>query len=310
MIAWLTGAETYRSDRSLEISRWTAAVQRELHAELHLAADKRLAFEFLDLASAVIPSEFETRAMGSGDAEAFADILLECVFNFVGALKLPRAAERFAFVATGAVTRPFLVRRTAQALEVTMLALYGDYRQAPGSQFRSLQLCATVRRTNSAVLEQIRNSRYDLRLPSAAQCTAVLLANHFAPLGDAGGIERIPTNLHAVDALVDRIAQNVHAIGSGAALTGLLYLYLCDAANIAVCNDLLEEAVSFADRLTAVNCGEELARLAARVSKYMGRLRNCNVSPPDLVVIVREIARVLFGAAAREPSRSYAPLAT
>jgi hypothetical protein len=297
MIAWLTGAQTSCSDRSLAISAWTLAVERELHAELHLASDKRLAFEFLDLATAVIPSEFEARLMGDGgDAEAFADILLECVFNFIGALKLPRAAERFVFVATGAVTRPFLVRRTAQTLEVTMLALYARHDQLRGAQLRSHQLCATIRRSDTSVLEQIRNSCYDLRLPSAAQCTVMLLANHFAaPLGDTGHLS-IPANLQSVDLLVDRIQQHVHSIGTGAALTGLFYLYLCDAGNIGVCNDLLEEAVSFADRLTATNCGEELARLAVRVGKYIARLRRCVVSSSDLVVIVRDIARALFGA--------------
>ncbi len=96
-------------------------------------------------------------------------------------------------------------------------------------------------------------------------------------------------------------SQALLAQQSGTALTGLLQLYLCDTANISTCNDLLEEAATFAERLDDNNSSEELARLTSELCKYTPKLRGCSLNVPQLVAMVRDIARALFGADAGKP---------
>lgn len=283
MIAWFTGAES----PSVPIAQWTAVLEHELRAELNLRADQSLGIEFIDLPSAVLPSEFEDEAV------------LEAIFNFVSALRLPAAANRFLFIVTGASTHLVLVRRTAQTVDVSTLAL--ERHTGRAQALRALQCKAACRRTGLLVVEQVSSSRFDLRQPSAAQCMAALLGDHFRlpvtaqrlamPL-----VERIAAERAELDSLIAALARERAALSNGRALTGLCHLYLCDATNIAVCNDLIEEAIRFAERLDDRNGAEELARLAALAVRYVPRLRNCSTTPHQLVAIVRDIARQLFGA--------------
>jgi hypothetical protein len=285
MFAWLAGGE--RADASVPIAQWTAVLEHELRAEMNLRDDQSLGIEFIDLPSTVVPSEFDD------------ELLLEVIFNFVSALRLPAAANRFLFTVTGAGAQLVLVRRAAQFVDVSTLALERHALRTK-TALRSYQCKATCRRTGLLVIEQIVSSRWDLRQPSAAQCIAALLGDHFrpptvqrvaAPLADRVAAER-----GEIGALLAAAAREQAALGNGGAITGLCHLYLCDATNIAVCNDLIEEATRFAQRLDGRNGVEELARIAGSAPRYIPRLRGCTVTAPQLVAIVREIARHLFGA--------------
>ena len=294
MIGWITGlATTEATACNVPLSQWSVVLQAELRAELLLSPEATLGLEFLDLPSAVVPSEFEI----AGDPEASAQLLLEAVYNFVGSLRLPRNAERFAFALVGATTRPVLIKRSQQALQVTMLALY-RYIHSP-ARLRSTQLRTCSRRRGSAVIEHITSSRSDMRLPSAAQCCAALIAEHLNMHRRAPPLEALCEHV-PLDAsptiTVDLVRQRGSTLGqSGAALVGLLQLYLCDSANIVVCNDLVEEATTFAERVSTANLTEELARLTSLMTRYAAQLRGCTLSVAQLVAIVRDIARALFG---------------
>lgn len=292
MIAWLAGtggSERYSAPSIVPLSQWSAVLQRELHTELHLAPNAVLGLEFLELATAVLPSDFEADT----DAESAAQLALEAIYNFVDALRLPRTAERFAFNILANTARPVLVKRTPQSLQVTMLTLT---QYECSARLRRTQLRALVRRRGSAVLEQISTSRGDLRQPSAAHCAVALIAEHLAPhrAGMPALADLVPATAPAL--LIEQAQRGAaNLCPSGAALTGLLQLYLCDAANIGVCNDLLEEATTFAQRLNDANGGEQLARLASLMPRYAAQLRGCALTTPQLVAVVRDIARALFG---------------
>lgn len=285
MIAWLAGTES----PSVPIAQWSAVLEHELRAELDLRADQSLGVEFMDLPSAVLPSEFDDEAV------------LEAIFNFVSSLRLPAAASRFLFIVTGTSTQLVLVRRTAQAADVSTLAL-----ERRTAALRSLQCKAACRRTGLLVVEQIVSSRFDLRQPSAAQCVAALLGDHFRLPVTAQRLamplaERVAAERSSLRDLLAATERERAALCNGRALTGLCHLYLCDATNVAVCNELIEEAIRFAERLNDRNGAEELARLAALSVRYIPRLRNCSVTPHQLVAIVRDIARQLFGADVARP---------
>jgi hypothetical protein len=291
MFAWLAGGE--RADASVPIAQWTAVLEHELRAEMNLRDDQSLGIEFIDLPSTVLPSEFDD------------ELLLEVIFNFVSALRLPAAANRFLFTVNGASAQLVLVRRAPQRADTSTLVDVSTltlerHTVRTKTALRSYQCRATSRRTGLLVLEHIVSSRWDLRQPSAAQCMAALLGDHFrpptaqrvaAPLADRVAAER-----GELDALLAAAAREQAALGNGRAITGLCYLYLCDATNIAVCNDLIEEATRFAQRLGSRNGVEELARIAGSAPRYIPRLRGCSVTAPQLVAIVRDIARHLFGA--------------
>lgn len=285
MFAWIAGIES--ADASVPIAQWTAVLEHELRAEMTLPDHESLGIEFIDLPSIVVPSEFDD------------ELLLEAVFNFVSALRLPAAANRFLFTVAGANAQLMLVRRAPQLVDVSTLALERHAVRTKAA-LRNYQCRATCRRTSLLVIEQVLSSRWDLRQPSAAQCMAALLGDHFrpataqrvaAPLADRVAAER-----SEIAALLLATARDQAALGNGSAITGLCHLYLCDATNIAVCNELIEEATRFAQRLSGRNGIEELARIAGNTPRYIPRLRGCTVTAPQLVAIVRDIARHLFGA--------------
>lgn len=301
MIAWLTGVHRQSVGPEVPIAEWSEVLEHELRAELCLGAEQTLALEFHDLPTAIVPSDFET-ALG-GDAETCAQVLLESLFNFVTALRLPAAITRLLFVVSGCITRPVLVRRTARLVDVAMLALERHpvpAAAAGGGELRTNRCRVTCRRTGALALEELSSSRWDLRQPSAGQCIAALLAEHFRAV-DAERlavplISRLRTDRGVVTELLYAVERERLALDNSQAITGLLYIYLCDASNIAVCNELIEEATRFAERLDDTNGAEELARVAALAPCYAARLRACTVAPQQLVQIIRSVAKLFFGA--------------
>lgn len=295
MIEWLAG--TSHSDDTVPIAQWSAVLEHELRAEMLLGGEQSIGIDFVALPSATIPSEFE--APFGRDAEACSQALLETIFNFVGALRLPAAANRFLFIVAGQRSSPVLIRRTAQALDVTLLALTRHQRPSTAA-LRANQCRASCLRTGLVVIEQIASSRCDLRQPTASQCAVALLANYFRPVTpqyiDAPLAARVADAQNSLSELLAAAGRERSALDAARALTGLCHLYMCDATNIAVCNDLIEEATCFAQRLTESNGAEELARMAARTARYGARLRSCTVTAQQLVSVVRSIARHLFGA--------------
>lgn len=293
MIEWLAG--TSHSDDSVPIAQWSTVLEHELRAEMLLCAEQSFGIDFVALPSATIPSEFE--APFGRDNEACSQALLETIFNFVGALRLPAAANRFLFIVAGQQSSPVLIRRTAQTVDVTLLTL--TRRQRPGA-LRANQCRASCLRTGLLVIEQIASSRCDLRQPTASQCAAALFADYFRPVTsqciNAPLAARVSGAQDSLSELLAAVGRERPALDAARALTGLCYLYMCDATNIAVCNDLIEEATCFAQRLSESNGAEELARMAARTARYGARLRSCAVTAQQLVSIVRSIARHLFGA--------------
>lgn len=287
MIAWLSGTD-YTST-SVPIAQWTAVLEHELRSELLLRADQFLGIDMLALPNVVVPSEFDA-PYGNNQPDVCAHLLVEAIFNFVSALRLPVAANRFLFIVSGHESRPVLVRRAAQLVDVSMVTL-----ERVAGSLRNNQCRVLCRRTGLVVAEQIISSRWDLRQQSASQCVAALLCDHFGPGIGTPLANRVMLKQTTIDELIAVVARERASLEHGRALTGLCYLYLCDATNIAVCNELIEEATRFAERITERNAIEELARVAALIGRYMPRLRACVITPQQLVSIVREIARQLFG---------------
>ena len=297
MFSWLS-AGTPAAACAVEIADWTALILHDLRAELHLSQTETLGFNFSDLPCVIVPDEFQGRLH---DDETRDQLLLEAAFDFFSNLRLQLPHARFLFLVNCVCTRPMLVRVRGTSVDVTVVGLWAY--EASGA-LRAHQCRALHTRTGACVIEQIASSRGDLRQPSAAQCVIGLLGDHAA----AGAATAAPAPGAAAESSLAERAIKCDVPGflratkressvftSGQALTGLFYLYLCDKRNIAVCNELFEEAVRFAQRLTADNGPVELAKLAQRSVAYPARLCGCSISVAQVVSIVRATSRHLFG---------------
>jgi hypothetical protein len=272
---------------SVPVVSWQPMLEKELGVDAN-----RLNVKFAELPQLLVPVDFINRFVPDRDEAVLTEAVLDCLHDYINAVRLPRSTKRLIFAITGCLNQLALIKRTkAGQFELRTIELH-CWPDRSGRKRRH-QMKAFGKRAGIGVLESVTSNVYNTETPSAAQCIVALLIEHLAAKENGCLCDAFGIRLDDVDALA-RLAPLQNADAS-AGVVALFHLRMNGMLDVDSSRQLIEEAESFAERATSETMAQELTALADMAHKYSVKIGESGLYANHVFDLLRNLIVYTFG---------------